>query len=103
MIEGVLARRLPTALCTIGDGRLPAPRGHLAATALMLLDDAITRAASARGLPLLDLRLTCAEDADYANLIEPPVQGGGKIAAAIAALLLARDASGSTRSMVVAR
>jgi hypothetical protein len=33
---------------------------------------------------LLDLRLICTAEADYANPIEPSVVGGAKIAAAIA-------------------
>ncbi len=32
---------------------------------------------------MLDLRLICTEDADYANPIEPSSRGGAKIAAAI--------------------
>jgi hypothetical protein len=35
-------------------------------------------------LPLIDLRLVCSEDADFANSIEPSVAGGAKIATAIA-------------------
>ncbi len=45
------------------------------------------REAFARGLPLIDLRLVCDEDADFANPIEPSARGGGKIAAEIARLL----------------
>ena len=37
--------------------------------------------AFARRLPMVDLRLICDEDADYANPIEPSVQSGRKIAA----------------------
>ncbi|WP_167858623.1 hypothetical protein [Methylobacterium nonmethylotrophicum] len=36
---------------------------------------------------LLDLRVVCGADADFANPIEPSVQGGEKIAAAVAAFL----------------
>jgi hypothetical protein len=101
MLAAVLARRLPTALCTVYDGRLPEPRGRLATTALTLFNDAITRAAFAHGLALIDLRLICDEDADYANPIEPSVQGGAKIATAIAGLLTG-DRHGRERSTVVA-
>ena len=38
-------------------------------------------------MPLIDLRLICDENEDYANAIEPSVHGGEKIAAAIASLL----------------
>lgn len=88
MLQAVLARGLPTAVCTIYDGRFPDPhRQRLRATGLAIFNDVITREAFARGLSLLDLRLICAQDADYANPIEPSVLGGGKIAAAIAALV----------------
>jgi hypothetical protein len=50
-------------------------------SALALFNDRITRAAFSRGLPLIDLRLICNEEGDYANPIEPSVQGGAKIAA----------------------
>ena len=64
--------------------------------ALALFNDHITRAAFARGVALVDLRLVCT-DADYANPIEPSVVGGAKIARAIAALL---EPAGETRSVV---
>jgi hypothetical protein len=85
MLGRVLAAGLPTAVCTVYDGRMPEPRRRIAVTALTALNDRITRAAFARGASLIDLRLICAEDADYANPIEPSAQGGAKIAAAIAA------------------
>ena len=101
MLAAVLARGLPTALCTIYDGRFPDPqRQRLNVTGLAVFNDVITRAAFARGLALLDLRLICAEEADYANPIEPSVQGGDKIAAAIAGLLA--GSAGRPRSTVVA-
>lgn len=65
--------------------------------ALSLFNDVISRAAFSRGLPLIDLRLICAEPADYANPIEPSEQGGAKIASAIA-----RFALGQSGSVVVA-
>ena len=40
---------------------------------------------------LVDLRLVCAEDADYANPIEPSARGGAKIAGAIAELVTGHD------------
>ena len=102
MLENVLAARLPTAVCTVYDGRLPDPRrGRIATTALTALNDRITRAAFARGVSLIDLRLICAEDADYANPIEPSVQGGAKIAAAVAAFITGKDTE--ARSVVFAR
>ena len=62
---------------------------RVAATALSILNDCITRASAERGVSLLDLRVICNEDADFANPIEPSVQGGRKIAGAIASFLSA--------------
>jgi hypothetical protein len=84
MLTEVSRVGLPTAVCTIYEPRFPeAPRRKLAATALTLLNDKITRQAFARGLTLIDLRLICDEDADFANPIEPSARGGAKIAQAI--------------------
>jgi hypothetical protein len=84
MLDAVTARRLPVGVCTIYEARFAEPRRRrLAATALALLNDAITRAAFARGLPLLDLRLIFDRDEDFANPIEPSIIGGAKLARAI--------------------
>ena len=40
--------------------------------------------AFARDLTLIDLRLICESDSDFANPIEPSIAGGAKIARAIA-------------------
>jgi hypothetical protein len=56
----------------------------VAVAALTVFNDSIVRAAFARGLPLLDLRLICTEARDYANPIEPSARGGEKIARTIA-------------------
>jgi hypothetical protein len=55
--------------------------------------------AFSRGTALIDLRIICSEDGDYANPIEPSVQGGLKIARAIASL--ARTGHGAGASIVV--
>ena len=92
MLDAVVGRGLATAVCTIYDPRFPDPtRRRLAIAGLALFNDIIARAAFARGLPLIDLRLVCDEDADFAKAIEPSVQGGGKIAAAIARLVSTHD------------
>ena len=102
MLELVLRSGLPTAVCTIYDGRLPDLRQRrLGVTALTVFNDSITRHAFARGLPLIDLRLVSSEDADYANPIEPSVQGGGKIATAIAAMLARHNFSTERSSVFV--
>lgn len=94
MLDALLRKNLPLAVCTIYYPRFPDPQlQRLAVTALSVFNDAIIREAFARGLPLLDLRLICNEDADYANAIEPSAQGGEKIAAAITKLVATHDFS----------
>jgi hypothetical protein len=66
---------------------------RLAVAGLTIFNDAIARQAFARGLPLIDLRLVCNEDADYANPIEPSSHGGDKIVRAVARLLREHDFS----------
>ena len=101
MLQGVLGRRLPTALCTIYDTPTSAPNQRIVKTALALFNDVITRAAFGNALPLIDLRLICSEDEDYANPIEPSAKGGEKIAAAIAGLIA--GGAETPRSVVAAR
>ncbi len=84
MLADVLARGLPTAICTVYYPRFPdAALQKVAVAALTVFNDCIVRAAFAHGLPLLDLRLICTEEEDYANSIEPSARGGEKIARAI--------------------
>jgi hypothetical protein len=100
MLDAVLAAGLPVAVCTIYDTRPSEPSHPVIRTGIALFNDCITRAAFSRGVPLVDLRLICTESDDYANPIEPSVQGGRKIAGAISSWLLASDGEG--RSSVVA-
>jgi hypothetical protein len=84
MLDQVLKRRLPLAVCTIYEARFPEPATRrLAATALTALNDAITREAFARNVDCIDLRILCDDDRDFANPIEPSIHGGAKIANAI--------------------
>ena len=73
-------RGIPVAICTIYDANM----GPLITTALSMFNDAITRNVHEHRADLIDLRLVCRESGDYANPIEPSVQGGEKIAACIA-------------------
>ena len=92
MLDGVLARKLPTAVCTIYEARYPDPTTRkIAAVGLSVFNDVITRAAFTRGLPVIDLRLIIDADSDYANDIEPSVTGGAKIAKIIATLVTSHD------------
>lgn len=101
MLDGVLAAGLPVAVCTIYDTPSSEPGHAVIRTALAFFNDCITRAAFARDVSVVDLRLVCDDDGDYANPIEPSVQGGRKIATALAGLLLPDPAR--TRPVVVAR
>ena len=84
MLDAVMARKLPTAVCTIYDGYAGMEEQQgINVTALSIFNDVITREAFARGLPLLDLRLIFTEPGDYVNPIEPSTLGGDRIAAAI--------------------
>src|ERR687893_1721561 len=84
MLADVLSRRLPTAICTVYYPRFPdAALQKVAVAALTMFNDCIVRAAFTHGLPLLDLRLICSEETDYANSIEPSARGGEKIVRAI--------------------
>jgi hypothetical protein len=92
MMDGVASRKLPSAVSTIYDPRFPNYRlQRLAVAALALFNNVILREAATRGWPVLDLRLICNEDRDYANPIEPSVHGGDKIAATIARLVADHD------------
>jgi len=92
MLPEVLSHGIPTAVCTIYYPNFPdAVLRRLAITALTVFNDCIIREAFAAGIPLIDLRLVCSEDADYANPIEPSDKGGEKIARAIARLVSEHD------------
>ena len=93
MLDAAVVHGLPIVVCTIYDPRFgDRLRQRLALAGLALFNDVIIREAFARRLPLLDLRLVCSEDAEFANPIEPSVQGGRKIAAAVADMVLKRAA-----------
>jgi len=85
MLDTVLRRGLPTTVCTIYEPRYPGDpeRTRVRAAALCIINDCIIREAAVSGVPIIDLRFVCGEDADFANAIEPSVRGGNNIAAAI--------------------
>jgi hypothetical protein len=85
MIDLVLERSLPVAFCSIYEPRFPdLRRRRAAATALTVLNDVITRQVFRKRASLIDLRLVCNQDADFANPIEPSATGGEKLARSIA-------------------
>jgi hypothetical protein len=92
MLNTILAVKKPTAICTIYYPRFPdRTLQRLSVTALTVFNDVILRLGFAAGIPILDLRLICSEDADYANAIEPSSHGGQKIAHAIVGLVNRHD------------
>ena len=112
MLEGLREIGLPLTLCTIyhprfdgkplsrlgDDVSLPAAAPllqRMAMGALTAFNDAITHEAFAAGLPLIDLRILCDQDEDFANPIEPSARGGQKIANAIVNVARQHDFSES--------
>ncbi len=88
MLRTVLRLKKSTAVCTIYYPRIPEPLTQkIAVAALTIFNDVIIRQAFLAGVPLIDLRLVCNEDSDYANEIEPSEKGGGKIAETIVRLV----------------
>lgn len=84
MLGAVLKLKKPTTLCTVYYPRMEeAFTQKIAVSALSSFNDVIIRQAFASGLPLIDLRFVCSDDADYANAIEPSEAGGAKIAKTI--------------------
>ncbi len=100
MAKAVASTGLPSAVCTIYDTPSSGPGYRTIKTALAVFNDCITRAAFSLGISLIDLRLLCGEDSDYANPIEPSSLGGAKIARAIA--LLATQGHQPGRTTVIA-
>jgi hypothetical protein len=102
VLRTLRARGLPLTLCTIYEGNFPDARMHrLATTALTVFNDVILRCAIRSRLPVIDLRLVCSEPADYANPIEPSVQGGAKIAQAITLALAGDGNDARARTQVI--
>lgn len=80
MLESLLSFDLPTTLCTVYYPRYKNEIVQkLSVAALATFNDVIIRQAFLAGVPLIDLRLLCNEDTDYANPIEPSDAGGLKI------------------------
>jgi len=88
-ISRCLEPGLPLLICTIYNGNFPDRNYRYAVrTALLAFNDVILRVATEHDLRVLDLRLVCCTPDDYANPIEPSVQGGAKIAQAITRALV---------------
>ena len=83
LLAALVATGRAVTACTVYDGNLDSTLRRPARAALAIFNDAIQRAALGAGVPVIELRDVCTGPADYANPIEPSVQGGARIAAAI--------------------
>ena len=101
LLEAVLATEVKSYLCTIYRPNLPdAELQRITSTALGLFNDVIVEEAAHRRLPILDIRAIFTDSRDYANLIEPSVEGGTKLAEAIVGLA-SHSGSGPYRDSVI--
>jgi len=101
MLKAALQQNRPTAICTMYNPRFEEVSvQELAVTALSVFNDIVIAEAFKAQIPLIDLRLVCDEDGDFANPIEPSEQGGMKIATAIAELIRS-DAFSRKRTTVL--
>ena len=83
-LDACLSRKIPLVICTIYGGNFADPLYQRAAKmALSAFNDVIVSAAIDNALRVLDLRSVCNTPPDFANPLEPSVQGGAKIAKAI--------------------
>lgn len=102
-VAACLRPGLPLSICTIYNGRFPDPAyQRIVAVALMVFNDVILRVAIEHALPVIDLRLVCANHHDYANSIEPSSVGGEKIARAISALVTGASTDAPAARIVAA-
>ena len=68
LVAAVLETGLPAVVCTLVPSRYGDPsRQRVAATALAIFNDRVMRRAFAASLPIVDLRMVCDEDGDYAG------------------------------------
>ena len=110
MLKNVLSYGVPTTLCSIyyprfeksdndvirnylGGKNNQVPIKKMAMVGLSVYNDIITKEAFQAGLPLIDLRVLCNDDKDFANPIEPSAIGGKKIAVAIKEVVSVHDFS----------
>lgn len=101
LLDGLLALQRPLAVCTIYDAIPILEPAEYAG--LCLFNDVILREAFRKKLPVVDLRLVCPHAGCYAAVspIEPSVEGGGRIADALARLLEEEGDFAASSSRVV--
>ena len=109
MLQHALSQQLPLTVCSVYYPRFHSqnlervfPDGNrvngetlqqMAMAALANFNDVIFRQAFQLKVPLIDLRVLCDEDEDFANPIEPSAVGGQKIARAIVDMLDSSEGS----------
>ena len=108
MLDSVLVHKLPTTVCSIYYPKFDAQSlnrvelylpqqviaeqlQQMAMAAETIFNDIIMYEAFKRNLPLIDLRVLCNEDEDFANPIEPSCIGGLKIANKIKEITMKHD------------
>ena len=99
MLERVTSMNRQTAVCTIYDA-VPMIESF-AITALSFFNDVIISERADRGLPIIDLRKVCPDNADYSVLspIEPSCKGGVKIASALMRVFREHDFTNSVTTI----
>ena len=102
MLEAVLATDIQSFVCTIYRPNFPdGDLQRMTSTALGLFNDVIIEEASLRLLPILDIRAIFTDGGDYANPIEPSVQGGEKLAEVIVGLATDPGSNAHRASFIV--
>jgi hypothetical protein len=91
MLQAARALGKATAVCTVYDAIPGLTTAEL--TGLAVFNEVILREAARSGVPVVDLRVVCSERSDYAESspIEPSAAGGGKVARAVARVVIDHD------------
>ncbi|CAF0754996.1 unnamed protein product [Rotaria sp. Silwood1] len=80
MLQKVTKLKLPVTTCTIYNPRFDnSQQQTMCETGLSALNDIIITESAKHGIPVIDLKTIFNDPNDYANSIEPDVQGGMKI------------------------
>ena len=92
MLDALTRYDATTYVCTIYRPNFPDPTlQRVTSTALGMFNDVIVEEAVRRRINVLDIRAVFTEPRDYANPIEPSVEGGRKLAEAIVGLTSRRE------------
>jgi hypothetical protein len=101
-VAACMATRASLAVCTIYNGCFDdLSFQRMASTTLMLFNDTIIRVAAECGVPVIELRSICTQQADYANPIEPSSVGGEKIARVIVGLVTGAYSSSTATRIII--